>query len=138
MGRTFHLSVQDMWDVVVEALVWICAMGASALAIFMTLFRLVSLIDLESDFINPVELCQKVNKLVIPEYIVHGSLVVFFLLTGYWVEMILNLPLLGYRLFLMREQRHLLDPTRIFTQIDLEKKVGFVVLLYYVLFLFYY
>ncbi|KAG5642124.1 COPII-coated vesicle protein [Asterophora parasitica] len=52
--------------------------------------------DLESDYLNPIDLCNKLNKLVIPENGVHGALTLLFLLSGQWLAFLFNAPLLAY------------------------------------------
>lgn len=67
--------------------------------------------DLECDYINPIDLCNKLNQVgslldfiphtnicppvqfVLPENITHAFLTLLFLLSGQWVAFILNLPL---------------------------------------------
>lgn len=49
-----------------------------------------------SDYINPIDLCNRLNTYIIPEAAVHGVLTFLFLINGYWLALILNLPLLGY------------------------------------------
>jgi hypothetical protein len=49
-----------------------------------------------SDYINPIDLCNRLNTYIIPEAAVHGFLTFLFLINGYWVPLILNLPLLGW------------------------------------------
>jgi len=49
-----------------------------------------------SDYINPIDLCNRLNTYIIPEVAVHGFLTFLFLINGYWVPLILNLPLLGW------------------------------------------
>lgn len=51
-----------------------------------------------SDYINPIDLCNRLNAYIIPEAAVHGFLTFLFLINGYWVALILNLPLLGYNI----------------------------------------
>jgi hypothetical protein len=51
---------------------------------------------LRSDYINPIDLCNRLNTYIIPEVAVHGFLTFLFLINGYWVPLILNLPLLGW------------------------------------------
>lgn len=70
--------------------------------------------DLECDYINPIDLCNKLNQVaksfgllfyeltscnlqfVLPENIAHAFLTIIFLLTGQWVAFLLNLPLMLY------------------------------------------
>jgi len=49
-----------------------------------------------SDYINPIDLCNRLNTYIIPEVAVHGFLTFLFLINGYWVPLILNLPLLAW------------------------------------------
>jgi hypothetical protein len=49
-----------------------------------------------SDYINPIDLCNRLNTYIIPEAAVHGFLTFLFLINGYWLALILNLPLLGF------------------------------------------
>jgi hypothetical protein len=50
----------------------------------------------DSDYINPIDLCNRLNTYIIPEAAVHGFLTFLFLINGYWVALVLNLPLLAY------------------------------------------
>ena len=52
--------------------------------------------DLECDYINPIDLCNRLNSYILPEAAVHTFLTVLFLINGYWVALILNLPLLAF------------------------------------------
>lgn len=49
-----------------------------------------------SDYINPIELCNRLNAYIIPEAAVQGFLTFLFLLNGYWLALVLNLPLLAW------------------------------------------
>lgn len=49
-----------------------------------------------SDYINPIDLCNRLNQYILPEVAVHGFLTFLFLINGYWLPLILNLPLLGW------------------------------------------
>lgn len=52
--------------------------------------------DLECDYINPIDLCNRLNTYIIPEAAVHALLTALFLVNGYWVALILNLPLVAF------------------------------------------
>lgn len=51
-----------------------------------------------SDYINPIDLCNRLNTYIIPEAAVHGFLTFLFLINGYWIALILNLPLLAFNI----------------------------------------
>ena len=99
-----------------------------------------------SDYINPIDLCNRLNTYIIPEAAVHGFLTFLFLINGYWVALVLNLPLLAWNIkkydnsepcrpYPMLDLRaeltlprivdntHLLDATEIFRKLNVHKKV---------------
>jgi len=49
-----------------------------------------------SDYINPIDLCNRLNTYIIPEAAVHAFLTFLFLINGYWLALVLNLPLLAF------------------------------------------
>ena len=49
-----------------------------------------------SDYINPIDLCNRLNTYIVPEAAVHAFLTFLFLINGYWLAIILNLPLVAY------------------------------------------
>jgi hypothetical protein len=94
-----------------------------------------------SDYINPIDLCNRLNTYIVPEAAVHAFLTILFLINGYWIALILNLPMLAwnakklvlYNLFPTRrlltryrifENQHLLDATEIFRKLNVHKKVS--------------
>ena len=68
--------------------------------------------DLETDYINPIDLCNKLNQVrvrrfmdsallsslqfVIPENAAHAFLTILYLLCGQWTAFLLNAPLMAY------------------------------------------
>lgn len=60
--------------------------------------QLVSLTDLESDYQNPIDMCRNCNQWVLPEVAAQAALTVLLLLTGNWIELVLNLPLLAWHI----------------------------------------
>lgn len=54
--------------------------------------------DLECDYINPIDLCNRLNTYILPEAAVHAFLSFLFLINGYWMAFALNLPLLAYNI----------------------------------------
>lgn len=49
-----------------------------------------------SDYINPIDLCNRLNTYIVPEAAVHAFLTILFLINGYWIALVLNLPLLAW------------------------------------------
>ena len=52
--------------------------------------------SVSSDYINPIDLCNRLNTYIVPEAAVHAFLTALFLINGYWIALVLNLPLLAY------------------------------------------
>ena len=52
--------------------------------------------DLESDYINPIDLCTKLNQFTLPERSAHAVLTLLFLLNGQWIALAINLPLFAF------------------------------------------
>lgn len=104
--------------------------------------------DLESDYINPIDLCTKLNQFTLPEMSAHGFLTLLFLLNGQWVALAINLPLLAYNANKYAALTHshirfinktyLLDATEIFRTLMSHKKESFVKLGFYLLTFFFY
>ncbi|KAG7125196.1 Sodium/potassium-transporting ATPase subunit alpha-1 like protein [Verticillium longisporum] len=91
-----------------------------------------------SDYINPIDLCNRLNTYIIPEAAVHGFMTFLFLINGYWLPLILNLPLLAWNVKKIAENTHLLDATEIFRKLNVHKKESFVKLGFHLLLFFFY
>lgn len=104
-----------------------------------------------SDYINPIDLCNRLNAYIIPEAAVHAFLTFLFVINGYWLAIVLNLPLVlfnakkyvgssqssrkppsdkanrvVFKKYRIYENQHLLDATEIFRKLNVHKKVGLV------------
>jgi protein cornichon len=75
---------------------------------------LVTLTDLASDHINPIEASRRLNSFVFPEYAAHLVLLIWFLVTGQLFEVALNVPLAGWHAWHAVQQTWRVDPTEIF------------------------
>ncbi|ORY94609.1 cornichon protein-domain-containing protein [Syncephalastrum racemosum] len=94
--------------------------------------------DLECDYINPIDLCSKLNKFIMPEMVGHAFLFCLFLVNGNWLSMLINLPLVAYNAMQVRQSKHQLDPTEIFRTLSVHKKEAFVKIGFYCTCFFYY
>ncbi|KAF8176511.1 cornichon [Pholiota molesta] len=77
------------------------------------------------DYINPIDLCNKLNQFVLPENSAHAFLTLLFLLSGQWIAFLLNLPI--------RNQGHMYDATEIFRTLGGHKQETFFKLGFYLL-----
>ncbi|KAJ3189840.1 hypothetical protein HDU85_000124 [Gaertneriomyces sp. JEL0708] len=55
--------------------------------------------DLECDYINPIDLCSKLNQFVLLEYFAQGFLWAMFLINASWMALILNTPLFAWNVY---------------------------------------
>ncbi|ODV59068.1 cornichon family protein [Ascoidea rubescens DSM 1968] len=94
--------------------------------------------DLECDYINPVELCVKLNSYMVPEYAIQGFLSVLLLINGCWFSFLLNLPVLAFNINKFVKKTYLLDATEIFRTLSKHKSESFMKLAFYLFMFFFY
>ncbi|XP_066371959.1 protein cornichon homolog 1-like [Miscanthus floridulus] len=120
--------------------VWLTAFFLVVALIVLVIYQLMCLADLEFDYINPFDSSSRINKVVMPEFVLQVLLSVLFLLSGHWAMFLLSLPLVYYNYTLYQRRQHLVDVTEIFNQLGREKKrrlfkiVSLIVLLFLSLF----
>jgi hypothetical protein len=74
--------------------------------LFLSVHSIITLSDLECDYINAKICCSKLNLCVIPEIVAHVILMLAVLIAGHWLLFLLNVPLLAWHLY-----RYLLKPS---------------------------
>ncbi|XP_010498701.1 PREDICTED: protein cornichon homolog 1-like [Camelina sativa] len=117
------------WDL----LLWIISFFVSLALVASVFYQVICLTDLEADYLNPFETSTRINRLVIPEFILQGSLCLLFLFTWHWVFFLVALPVTVYHAMLYNERRYLIDVTEVFRAISFEKKFRFTKLGFYIL-----
>ncbi|KAF9447177.1 cornichon [Macrolepiota fuliginosa MF-IS2] len=101
--------------------------------LFCMVFYIIMFSDLECDYINPIDLCNKLNQFVLPENLAHAFLALLFLISGQWTAFFLNLPLVLYNADKIRKKSHMYDATEIFRTLGGHKKETFFKLGFYLL-----
>ncbi|KAI5481028.1 ER-derived vesicles protein ERV14 [Pseudohyphozyma bogoriensis] len=91
----------------------------------------------ECDYLNPIDLCNKLNQFVLPEMIAHAFMTTLFLLSFQVVAFLLNAPLLAYNVNKVVNRNHMFDATEIFRTLSQHKKESFFKLGFYLIFFFY-
>ncbi|AEE34016.1 hypothetical protein AtNW77_Chr1g0062591 [Arabidopsis thaliana] len=119
----------EVWTWIISFLILITLLG-------LIVYQLISLADLEFDYINPYDSASRINFVVLPESILQGFLCVFYLVTGHWFMALLCVPYLYYNFHLYSRKQHLIDVTEIFNLLDWEKKKRLFKLAYIILTLF--
>jgi len=73
-------------------------------------FQLATFRQMEAAGINPVVVCEAMNKPIIPFYVIHFSVSILLLLGGEWVLFGINAPLVLWRIYQIVVHQHLLTP----------------------------
>ncbi|ELT95757.1 hypothetical protein CAPTEDRAFT_223226 [Capitella teleta] len=127
------------------AFCYIVALILSAFLIFFVIYHIIAFDELKTDYKNPIDQCNSLNPLVLPEYILHLFYNVLFLFAWQWGTLILNVPLIAYHInrYLHRPVMSgpgLYDPTTIMNADELSRaqKEGWIKLAFYLLSFFYY
>ncbi|XP_055989647.1 protein cornichon homolog 1 isoform X2 [Sorex fumeus] len=101
--------------------------------------------ELKTDYKNPIDQCNTLNPLVLPEYLIHAFFCVMFLCAAEWLTLALNMPLLAYHIWRYMSRPvmsgpGLYDPTTIMNADILAycQKEGWCKLAFYLLAFFYY
>ncbi|RWS16248.1 hypothetical protein B4U79_07622 [Dinothrombium tinctorium] len=117
----------------------------NAFLIFFAVFHIIAFDELKTDFKNPIDQCNTLNPLVLPEYIIHILFNLLFLLCGEFFTLMLNIPLIAYHIhrYLHRPVMSgpgLYDPTTIMNADQLTRATneGWIKLGFYLLSFFYY
>ena len=58
--------------------------------------QIIAFDELKTDYKNPIDQCNSLNPLVLPEYILHVFFNVLFLFAGEWFSLCLNATLIAY------------------------------------------
>ncbi|KAK6534454.1 COPII-coated vesicle protein [Arthrobotrys megalospora] len=121
-----------------ESWLYLLAVLLNAVNLFLQVFFTIMYSDLECDYINPIDLCNRLNSYIVPEAAVHGFLTALFLINGYWLALVLNLPLLAFNAKKILDNAHLLDATEIFRTLNKHKKESFIKLGFHLVMFFFY
>ncbi|XP_021894054.1 protein cornichon homolog 1 isoform X2 [Carica papaya] len=117
------------WDL----LLWVFSFFVNLALLASTFYQLICLTDLEADFMNPFETSSRVNGLIIPEFILQGVLSGLYLVTWHWFMFLFAVPLTCYHAMLYKKQKHLIDVTEVFRNLNFEKKLRFIKLGFYLI-----
>ncbi|KAJ3691034.1 hypothetical protein LUZ61_020198 [Rhynchospora tenuis] len=116
--------------------VWLLCFFILIGLISLVIFQVMCLADLEFDYINPYDTASRINKVMIPEFILQGILSLVLLFSGHWIMFLLSLPFVYYNYTVYQKRQHLIDVTEIFNHVYKEKKRRLIKLGCLVVFLF--
>ncbi|KAM4861672.1 protein cornichon homolog 4 isoform 2-T2 [Thomomys bottae] len=82
-----------------EAVVFVFSLLDCCALIFLSVYFIITLSDLECDYINARSCCSKLNKWVTPELIGHTIVTVLMLISLHWFIFLLNLPVATWNIY---------------------------------------
>ncbi|XP_004393131.1 PREDICTED: protein cornichon homolog 1-like isoform X1 [Odobenus rosmarus divergens] len=140
---------------------YMLALLLTAVLIFFTIWHIIAFDELKTDYRNPIfpsppqvpdsqrstpiDQCNTLNPIVLPEYLIHAFFCVMFLCAAEWLTLGLRMPLLAYHIWRYMSRPvmsgpGLYDPTTIMNADILAycQKEGSCKLAFYLLAFFYY
>jgi ABC-type uncharacterized transport system permease subunit len=78
------------------AFAYLLALIFTAFLIFFAIWHVIAFDELKNDHKNPIEQCNTLNPLVLPEYFIHFLIMFLVIAGGDLITFLLNAPLLGY------------------------------------------
>ncbi|XP_031780147.1 protein cornichon [Nasonia vitripennis] len=143
--RVFNIFTPSKMAFSLPAFSYIVALIVDAFLIFFAIFHVIAFDELKTEFKDPIDQCNSLNPLVLPEYGLHILINFLFLISGQWLSLFLNIPLIAYHINRYRTRPvmtgpGLYDPTSIMNMNDLNKcqREGWVKLAFYLMSFFYY
>ncbi|XP_074087166.1 protein cornichon homolog 4-like isoform X2 [Macrotis lagotis] len=82
-----------------EAVVFIFSLIDGCALIFLSVYFIITLSDLECDYINARSCCSKLNKWVVPKLTGHTIVPILMLISLHWFIFLLNLPVATWNIY---------------------------------------
>ncbi|KAK9875552.1 hypothetical protein WA026_009360 [Henosepilachna vigintioctopunctata] len=76
-----------------EPSLFVLALVDTGSILFLLIYFVITLSDLECDYLNAQQCCSKLNQWMLPKLIAHTFLSCLLLLHGHWILVLLNLPM---------------------------------------------
>ena len=101
------------WGRRMSALYWLLVNAASVALVAVVALQLWTYHSLLQQRIDLVAICQRINPYILPHYGGHAALVALLLLNGQWVAVLLNAPLLGWKVWEFVKKTWLFSPASV-------------------------
>ncbi|KAH8413488.1 hypothetical protein KR009_011767 [Drosophila setifemur] len=85
--------------------------------LLLLIYYILTLADLECDYLNAQECCRRLNFWVIPKFGSHALLCIVLLWGGHWIMFLLNLPMVVWLYFELHRQRR--DSLGVYDPVDI-------------------
>lgn len=126
--------------ILADSLLFALSLIDSGALLFLLVYYILTLSDLECDYLNAQECCAKLNYWLLPKYIAHSFLTFLLALHGKTIIFILNLPMFAWLTFeyftIPRGNLGAYDPAEILNRGQLKKHLRDVMIYigYYLIF----
>ncbi|KAJ3692605.1 hypothetical protein LUZ60_011700 [Juncus effusus] len=100
---------------------WLSAFLLLLILIILVIYQLITLSDLERDYINAYEAVSHINRAVFPEFALQLILCSLFLFTGHWFMLFSCSPFVYYSLKLYMQKQHMVHVADIYGMLEKEK-----------------
>lgn len=100
--------------------------------LFAQIFFTIMYQDLASDYINPIDLVNRLNPYILPEAVAHALLSFVLLVSGNWISFAMQAPLFAWNANKFVKRDWQLDATEIFRTLSRHQKESFAKLGFYV------
>ncbi|KAL3265820.1 hypothetical protein HHI36_010017 [Cryptolaemus montrouzieri] len=127
-----------------EPCLFVLALIDTGAILFLLIYFVITLSDLECDYLNAQQCCSKLNQWMLPKLIAHTFLSCLLLMHGHWILVLLNLPMAlwcAYEIIKVPSGNlGVFDPTEIHNrgQLKIHMRDCMIHLGYYLLFFFLY
>ncbi|XP_064622725.1 protein cornichon homolog 4-like [Lineus longissimus] len=81
-----------------DAGIFIFSLLDTASLLFLAVYFIVTLSDLECDYLNARECCSRLNRWILPEIIAQGIMTFLMFISLHWVLFLLNAPLTAWQI----------------------------------------
>lgn len=96
--------------------------------LFLLIYFVLTLSDLECDYINAQQCCSKLNIWSIPKISAHSIILLLLLFSGHWILFLVNLPFVGYLIYefltIPKGNMGIYDPAEIYNRGQIKKHMS--------------
>ena len=112
LGR-LKSGMKSGWGRRMSGFYWFIVNGASIAIIGIVGLQLWTYHSLLQQRIDLVAICQRINPFILPHYAGHAALTALLLLNGQWLAVLLNVPLLGWKVWEFVKKSWLFSPASV-------------------------
>ncbi|ELU11223.1 hypothetical protein CAPTEDRAFT_227547 [Capitella teleta] len=82
-----------------DTIVFLICLLDDTILLFLAVYYIITLSDLECDYINATTCCSRLNKWIIPEIVCHVIEVFLLLISFHWIIFLLTIPMTAWIIY---------------------------------------